>query len=106
MGLAIFENYSETKEGTNHAPFIVSMSQMQCFDYIKKWISQNNFSDIKPNKDYFEFFFKDQEFEITITINNEQENSLVNASVYGPTGKTRKKLREILDSLVKYFKSV
>ena len=106
MGLAIFENYSVTKEGTNHAPFIVSMSQMQCFDHIKRWISTQSFTNVKPSSDYFEFFFADGEFEITITINNEQDNSLVNVFVYGPTGKTRKKLKEILNKLIEYFGGV
>ena len=106
MGLAIFENYSITKEGTNHAPFIVSMSQMQCFDHIKKWISSQNFIEVKPNSDYFEFFFVDAEFEITITISNEQDNSLVNVFVYGPTGKTRKKLKETLNNLINYFRGI
>ena len=103
MGLAIFENYSQTKEGTNYAPFIVHTLVPKCFDLVNQWMKENNYTDIQPNKDYWEIFGKKDEFEITITISNEEQGSLVNISVFGKTGKTRKKLKEIIKSLIEFI---
>ena len=104
MGLAIFENYSETIEGTNHAPFIVDIPRAQCFETIKKWVQSKNFEQVDINNIYFEIFYIQEEFEFTILIGNDGENALVNASVFGKTGKTRKKLNQLLKELIDLFK--
>lgn len=103
MGLAIFEDYSQSKEGTNYAPFIVNISQVLCYDKILKWVKDNNFNKIIPYKDFFEIFYEDDGFEITISIENHKDNALVNVSVFGKRGKTRKKLISVLNELVKVF---
>ena len=103
MGLAIFERYSQSKEGTNYAPLLISASQMRTFDIISQWVKKNNYQESQINKDYFEIFFKDQEFEITIIITTEGDDSLVNATVLGPMGKTRKKLKGLLQDLILCF---
>ena len=103
MGLAIFEDYSQSTEGTNYAPFLVSISQYQCYEKLLKWVKENSFIDIEPNSDYGEIFAKQGEFEITFIVTSEEDKALVNVSVYGPRGKTRKKLKEILNALVKYY---
>ena len=103
MGLAIFEKYSQTKEGTDYAPFIVGAPIAMCFDLISKWVKENKYEEVEENKDYWEIFGKKDEFEVTIIINQEEHGSLVNISVYGKTGKTRKKLKEIISSLISYI---
>ncbi len=103
MGLAIFEDYSQSTEGTNYAPFIVEMSHNQCFDRVLYFLKENNYQEIDAHYEYNEIYAKDGDFEITFTISKEDQHSLVNASVYGPKGKTRKKLKEILKNLISYF---
>ena len=103
MALAIFEDYSQTIEGTNHAPFIVDISSIQCYDKLLKWVKENHFEDIQPMKDYLEIFAKKEGFEYTFRVDDEKGNALVNASVYGKRGRTRKKLIQLLAELVKYF---
>lgn len=103
MGLAIFEKYSQTKEGTNYAPFIVSAPLIKCLDLTLKWVKENNYQEIEANKDYWEIFCTKDEFEITITLSQEDQGCLFNISVFGKTGKTRKKLREIISQLISYL---
>lgn len=103
MGLAIFENYSHTKEGTNYAPFIVHTSQVSCFDLVVKWVKENAFEAVEVNRDYFEVFGKKDNFEVTIEVTSEEQGALVNISVFGQKGKTRKKLKEIISMLISYF---
>lgn len=102
MSLAIFENYSQTIEGKKYAPFIVDVSQVRCFDRILKWLKNQNTQDLLTN-DYYEVFYKQDDFEITITVSDYEGKGLVNASVYGPRGKTRKKLLSLLNDLMKLF---
>ena len=104
MGLAIFENYSQTKEGTNYSPLIVHTSQVHCFDLMCKWINNNSFSNVEINKDFFEIYAEADGFEITISVGEEEHNALLNVSVYGKTGKTRKKLKEYLSKITDYLK--
>ena len=103
MGLALFEKYSQTKEGTDYAPFIVNAPLLRCFEVISKWVKENDYKDIEENKDYWEIYGVKDEFEITITVSQEEKGSLVNISVYGKTGKTRKKLKEIISQLISYI---
>jgi hypothetical protein len=100
-----FETFSQSKEGTDYAPFLVSAPQGVTFEKIRKWSETKNFKEVKPNKDFFEFFIVDGEFEITIAVTVESNKSLVNMSVYGKRGKTRKKLKEHLSALITYIKS-
>lgn len=103
MGLALFETYSQSKEGTRYAPFIVTISQYQCFEKLKSWINRHNFSNLDVRNDFFEIFAVKDEFEYTFTVTSVNENALVNVSVFGKRGKTRRKLIETLDELIKYF---
>ena len=102
MSLAIFENYSQTIEGKKYAPFIVDVSQVRCFDRILKWLKNQNTQDLLTN-DYYEVFYKQDDFEITVTVSYFEGKGLVNASVFGPRGKTRKKLLLLLSDLMKLF---
>ena len=103
MGLAIFETYSQSTEGTRYAPFIVTISQYQCFDKLKAWVKENGFEQLQIRQDFHEIFAVKDEFEYTFTVTCVDENSLVNVSVFGQRGKTRKLLIQTLDALVKYF---
>ena len=103
MGLAIFETYSQSTEGTRYAPFIVTISQYQCFDKMKKWVNENGFQELQIRQEFHEIFAIKDKFEYTFTVTSVDENSLVNVSVYGKRGKTRNLLIETLDALVKYF---
>ena len=103
MSLAIFETYSQTEEGKKHAPFIVDISQVRCFDKILSWLKKENAQDLLAN-DYFEVFYKQDGFEITITVSDYEGQGLVNISVFGKRGKTRKKLLSLLKDLMDLFK--
>ena len=92
-----------TKEGTDYAPFIIGAPILKCFDLILKWVKEKDYQEIEENKDYWEIFGKIEDFEVTFTISQEEQGSLVNISVYGKTGKTRKKLKEIISQLVTYM---
>ena len=61
MGLAIFEKYSQTKEGTDYAPFIVGAPIAMCFDLVSKWVKENKYEEVEENKDYWEIFGKKDE---------------------------------------------
>lgn len=104
MGLAIFENYSQSKEGTDHSPFIVHTTQVNCLDVISKWVKESGFTNIEINRDYFEIYGEKDGFEMTIIITSEEQGALVNMSVLGKTGKTRKKLKEYLSQLIAFIK--
>lgn len=104
MGLAIFENYSQTTEGTNYAPFIVHTPVSKCFEILTKWVKENGYEQVEENKDYWEIFGVKDEFEITIRVDKEEQGSLVNISVFGKTGKTRKRLKEIISQIIDYIK--
>ena len=103
MGLGLFETYSQSTEGTRYAPFIVTISQYQCFDKLKKWVNENGFTELQIRQDFSEIFAKKDEFEYTFIVTDVEEKALVNVSVYGQCGKTRKRLIETLDALIKYF---
>lgn len=103
MGLAIFEKYSQTKEGTGCSPFLIGASTIRCFDLISQWVKESGFVDIEENKDFWEIYGVKDGFEITITISQEDQNSLINISVFGKMGKTRKKLKEIISQLINYL---
>ena len=103
MGLAIFENYSQSTEGTNYAPLLVSASQMRTFDVVCQWVKKVECERLEINKDFFEIFYKQDKYEITISVTSEGDDSLVNASVLGPRGKTRKKLISLLQEIMHYF---
>ncbi len=95
--------YSQSKEGTNVSPFIVEISQPRCFSLVKEWLEASNFEEIEPNPDYFEIFAKQNGFEFTFTISEEDHKALVNVSVYGKFGKTNKILRNTLKNMISYF---
>ncbi len=103
MALAIFETYSQSEEGTDHAPLLVSASQMRTFDIVCQSIKKLDVQDLEINKDFFEIFYKEGVFEITISVASEGDNALINASVLGPRGKTRKKLKGLLQDLINCF---
>jgi CO dehydrogenase/acetyl-CoA synthase epsilon subunit len=65
------------------------------------WIINNEFEASKVDN----IVKLDGEFEITIAVTAESNKSLVNMSVYGKRGKTRKKLKEHLSALINYIKS-
>ena len=103
MGLAIFETYSQSTEGTRYSPFIVTISPYQCFDKLKTWVKENGFENLQIRQDFSEIFAVKEEFEYTFTVTAVEEKALVNVSVFGQRGKTRKRLIETLDALIKYF---
>lgn len=103
MGLAIFETYSQSTEGTRYSPFIVTISQYQCFDKLKSWVRENGFENLQIRQDFSEIFAEKEGFEYTFIVTAVEEKALVNVSVYGKRGKTRKLLIETLDKLIKYF---
>lgn len=103
MGLAIFENYLQSKEGTKYAPLLVSASQMRTFDIVCQWVKNIKTEQLEINKDFFEIFYKQDKYEITISVTSEGDDSLINASVLGPRGKTRKRLVDLLQEIMRCF---
>ena len=103
MGLGLFETYSQSTEGTRYAPFIVTISQHLCFDKLKTWVKENGFTELQIRQDFSEIFAIKENFEYTFIVTSAEEKALVNVSVYGQRGKTRKRLIETLDALIKYF---
>ena len=103
MGLAIFENYSQSTEGTKYAPLLVSATQMRTFDIVCQWVKGIKTDELEINKDFFEIFYREGEYEITVSITSEGDDSLINASVLGPRGKTRKKLINLLQEIMHSF---
>ena len=103
MGLTIFEKYTQSTEGTKYAPLLVSASQMRTFDIVCQWVKKIECEELDINKDFFEIFYKQDKYEITISITSEGDDSLVNASVLGPRGKSRKKLIDLLQEIMRCF---
>ena len=103
MGLAIFDKYSQSKEGTKYAPLLVSASQMRTFDIVCQWAKKLDCEQLEINKDFFEIFYKQDKYEITISVTSEGDDSLISASVLGPMGKSRKKLTDLLQEIMHCF---
>ena len=105
---AIFEKYSQTSDAPKSKVLPISLKQNRklVFKKILSYVEEEEYDDILPNQDFYEIYFCDKDFEITVTIFDEGAyGSTINISVYLETkrGKSRKKLKEIRQIIVSLF---
>lgn len=106
--LALFENYSQTSDSPRSKvlPIVLKQNRITVFKKIVDYVTQEEYDDILPNKDFYEIYFCDRDFEITISILDEgSHSSIVNISVYGEKkrGFTRRKLKQIRSIIISLF---
>lgn len=98
--LAIFENYSQTsdKPKSKIKPIIIKKGCAFAYDVILKYLKQEEYDDITTNKNFYEIYCCDRDYEISFSLLDDGGYGCsVNISVYAEKkrGRTRRKLKEI-----------
>ena len=106
--LALFEKYSQTsdKPKSKLTPILVKKGAPVVFKTVLEYLQKEEYGDIESNKNFFEIFCCDRDYEITISIFSENAyESLINISVYGDKkrGRTRSKLKTFRNLLIDLF---
>lgn len=106
--LAIFEKYSQTSDAPKSKirPINLKIGRASALKKILTFLEAEEYDEITLNKDFYEIYFCDRDFEITLSLFDEGGfGTTINISVYHENrrGLTRGKLKEIRKILSSLF---
>ena len=105
----LFDTYASTKDpGAKRGilpPLEISDSPTNVFDTIKRYLEDNQYTNIVAKQDYFDLFGVKDDYEISFNVINNNGKSMLQISVYSEIkkGRVKKRLRIIYEEMVELF---
>ena len=104
-----FDTYASTNEPSSKKgklpPLEISDSPVNVFDSIKKYLTEDGYTDIAAREEYYDLFGIKDYYEVSFNIVNNNGKSLLQMSVYSEIkkGKVKKRLKQIYEEMLDRF---